>query len=199
MKNLNSFRFLKQAHRFRDRAAGGADRKRRPGGAGDAAVQSRSRRDVQHAQQGRRARLPLLSRARPGAAAHQRAVAGRGARVHAGTARAQARALHGRVRTFGIRCRCADGHARHQRIFRDGGGCFGQSEDGGELGDGRPDGAAEGRGQGDRGFAGERGESGATGEADRERASFRASWRRRFSRRCLPPASAPAVIVEREG
>ena len=61
--------------RFRDRAPGGAARKRRPRRAGDAPVQSRCRRDLQHAQQGRRARLPLLPRARPGAAAHRRRVA----------------------------------------------------------------------------------------------------------------------------
>ena len=87
VKNLNSFRFLKQAHRLRDRAAGGADRERRARGAGDAPLQSRPGRDLQHAQQGRRARLPLFPRARPGAAAHQREVAGRGARLHAGAAR----------------------------------------------------------------------------------------------------------------
>ena len=57
--------------RLRDHAAGGADRKRRPREAGDAALQSRSRRNLQHAQQGRRARLSLLPGARPGAAAHR--------------------------------------------------------------------------------------------------------------------------------
>ena len=60
-------------------------------------------------------------------------------------------------------------------------------------------GAAEGRGQRDRRIAGERRESGRTGEADRERAKFRANWPRRSSRRCFPPASAAAVIMEREG
>ena len=72
VKNLNSFRFLKHGARLRNRAAGGAHRERRQGRAGDAALQSRPRRNRQHAQQGTRARLPLLPRARPGAAADQR-------------------------------------------------------------------------------------------------------------------------------
>ena len=199
VKNLNSFRFLKQAHRFRSGAAGGADRERRPGGAGDAAVQSGPGRDLQHAQQGRRARLPLFSRARPGAAAHRREVAGRGARLHAGVARAEAGALPRRVRALRIRCRGADRDARHQRIFRDGGERFRQSQDGGELGDGRPDGDAECRGQGDCGIAGERAESGAAGEADRERGALRQAGEADFPEDVFYRRGAAAVIVEREG
>ena len=89
VKNLNSFRFLKQAMDYeiaRQVAiveSGGRDR------AGDAPVQSRHRRDRGDAQQGTRARLPLFSRARPGAAARQRGMAGGGARIDAGTARAR--------------------------------------------------------------------------------------------------------------
>ncbi len=61
----------------------------------------------------------------------------------------------------------------HQRIFRNGGGRFGQSEAGRELGDGRLDGDVECRGPGDHGIAGECGESGAAGEVDRERGTLR--------------------------
>ena len=43
----------------------------------------------------------------------------------------------------------------------------GRSEGGGQLGDGRSDGAAQGRGQGDRRIAGERRAPGRTGGADR--------------------------------
>ena len=60
-----------------DRAAGGNPRKRRPRDAGNSPVQSGYRRDREHAQQGTRARLSLFSRARSGAAAGQRSVAGR--------------------------------------------------------------------------------------------------------------------------
>ena len=153
VKNLNSFRFLKQAIDFevaRQVAlieSGGARR------AGNAPLQPRSRRDLQHAQQGRRARLPLFPRARPGAPAHRRKVARRSPRLHAGTARTQAGALPRRVRTLRIRCRSAHRHARHRRLLRDRRRRFRQSEDGRQLGDGRPDGHAEGRGTGDRRFA----------------------------------------------
>ena len=47
-------------HRFRSGAPGRPDRKWRPHRAGNAPLQPRSRRDLQHAQQGRRPRLPLL-------------------------------------------------------------------------------------------------------------------------------------------
>ena len=124
VKNLNSFRFLKQAIDFEV-----ARQVALIEGGGRVVQETRLynpdlRRDVQHAQQGRRARLPLLPRARPGAPAHRRKVAGRGARLHAGTARAQAGALPRRVRTLRIRCRSAHRHARHQRIFRDGRAVF---------------------------------------------------------------------------
>ncbi len=76
VKNLNSFRFLKQAIDFEIARQVGLIE---AGGrviAGDAALQSGRGRDVRHAQQGRGARLPLLPRAGPGAAGHQRRVAG---------------------------------------------------------------------------------------------------------------------------
>ena len=68
IKNLNSFRFLQQAIDFEvqwqiDRIEDGLRHR-----AGHRAVRPRHRRDARHAQQGRRARLPLLPRPRPAAA-----------------------------------------------------------------------------------------------------------------------------------
>ena len=48
--------------RIRDRASGGDGRRRRHDSSGDAPVRLRYRRDAWHAQQGRRARLSVLSR-----------------------------------------------------------------------------------------------------------------------------------------
>ena len=68
IKNLNSFRFLERAIEFEVRRQieliedGGTRR------AGDAALRSRPRRDAPDAQQGGRARLPLLPRSGPAAA-----------------------------------------------------------------------------------------------------------------------------------
>ena len=76
IKNLNSFRFMQQAIEFEvnwqiDRIEDGlADR------AGHRAVQPRQRRDPGHAQQGRRARLPLLPRPRPAAAGDRAGMGG---------------------------------------------------------------------------------------------------------------------------
>ena len=73
IKNLNSFRFIEQAIDFEVRAPDRADRGRRQGRAGDAALRPRPRRDAPDAQQGRRARLPLLPGPRPAAARDRRA------------------------------------------------------------------------------------------------------------------------------
>ncbi len=85
---------------LRDRAPGGADRKRRHSGAGDAPLRSGFGPDRRHAQQGARARLPLFPRARPGAAADRRSVAGRGESHHAGTAGARGARFTGQ---YGLR------------------------------------------------------------------------------------------------
>ncbi len=71
IKNLNSFRFMQQAIDYEvqwqiDLIEDGGD-----GAAGDGAVRSRARRDAGDAEQGRRARLPLLPRPRPAAAGHR--------------------------------------------------------------------------------------------------------------------------------
>ena len=75
IKNLNSFRFMQQAIDYEvqwqiDLIEDGGSR-----AAGDRAVRRRARRDAGDAQQGRRARLPLLPRSRP-AAARDRAPTG---------------------------------------------------------------------------------------------------------------------------
>ena len=75
-----------------------------------------------------------------------------------------------------------------ERIFRDSGDRLRRSARRGQLGDGRSDGRAEGGRQGDCRFAGEPRASGRVVEAGRHRRNFRTSWRRRFSRRCSPPA-----------
>ena len=46
-----------------------------------------------------------------------------------------------------VRCRCADRVARRQRVFRDRGARVRAAEDGGQLGDGRSDGRAQGEGK----------------------------------------------------
>jgi aspartyl-tRNA(Asn)/glutamyl-tRNA(Gln) amidotransferase subunit B len=61
VKNLNSFRFLKQAIDYEIARQVGMDRGRRPRSCRKRACTTRRfRRDREHAQQGRRARLPLL-------------------------------------------------------------------------------------------------------------------------------------------
>ena len=78
---------------------------------------------------------------------------------------AQAGALHRGVRAARVRRGGAHRHPRLERILRDRRARFGRSQDRRQLGDGRPDGPAQGGGQGDRGIACERGESGRSGEA----------------------------------
>ena len=77
----------------------------------------------------------------------------RGEIADAGAARGEARALPDRVWIARIRRQRADGGARHERIFRDGGDRFRRSARLGELGDGRSDGRAEGGRQRDFGVA----------------------------------------------
>ena len=72
IKNLNSFRFMQHAIDFEVRRQvalieDGGERR-----AGDATLRSRSRRNALDAQQGRRARLPLLPRSGPAAAGDRR-------------------------------------------------------------------------------------------------------------------------------
>jgi len=68
IKNLNSFKFMQQAIDFEVQWPDRPARRRRHRAAGDRAVRPRQRRDPRDAQQGRRARLPLLPRPRPPAA-----------------------------------------------------------------------------------------------------------------------------------
>ena len=94
VKNLNSFRFLKLALDYEIERqialieSGGRVKQE------TRLYNVETRRDGQHAQQGGGARLPLLPRARPGSADHQRVLARRDQVEDAGTAGRQARALH---------------------------------------------------------------------------------------------------------
>ncbi len=71
VKNLNSFRFLKQAMDYEIERQVAIDRERRTRRAGDPPLQSGYRRDGQHAQQGIGARLPLFPGARSCAPARE--------------------------------------------------------------------------------------------------------------------------------
>ena len=90
-------------------------------------------------------------------------------------------------------------NARHSRIFRESGRSLGRSEDSGELGDGRSRGAAESGGKEIAESPVSRAASGRTGRADRERRTDAASWPRTFCRRCSNRARRRRSIVEREG
>ena len=72
VKNVNSFRYLAEGDRVRDRPPDRRDRARRPRRAGDAAVRRRAGQDLFDAQQGRGARLPLLPGAGSAAAGRRR-------------------------------------------------------------------------------------------------------------------------------
>ena len=74
-------------HRLRDRAPGGDPRARRNGDPGDPALEREPGPDRGHADQGERARLPLLPRARPAALHRRRRVPRRGRAVPARAAR----------------------------------------------------------------------------------------------------------------
>ena len=78
--------------RVRGAPADRADRGRRQGRAGDAALRSRPRRDALDAQQGRRAGLPLLPRPGPAAAGDRRRVDRRGASARCRSCRGELRA-----------------------------------------------------------------------------------------------------------
>ena len=200
VKNLNSFRFLKQAIDYeiaRQVAlieSGGAHR------AGNAPVQPRSRRDLQHAQQGRRARLPLLPRARPGAAAHQRKVARRSARLHAGAARAQAGALPRRVtdsREYDAEVLTAT--RAISEYFETVAGVSGNPKMAANWVMGDLMAHAEGRGQGDRRFARSAREN--LGELVKLIASDELSGKlaKEIFPKMFSTGEPAAVIVEREG
>ena len=75
----------------------------------------------------------------------------------------------------------------------------GDPQDGRQLGDGRPDGAAQGRGQGDRRVAGERREPRASWWRSSARARSAARWPRTSSPKMFASGEAAAAIVEREG
>ena len=117
IKNLNSFRFMEKAIDYEVRRQVGAARGRRHGGAGDAPLRSRSRRDAPHAHQGGRAGLPLLSRSRPAAAGDRAAVDRGSARDHAGAARRAAPAPARAPRDVAVRRRARHGEPRQGRIF----------------------------------------------------------------------------------
>ena len=109
----------------RDRGRGEApDRglgRRRHGRAGDAAVRRAARHHAQHAQQGRRARLPLLPRPRPAAAGARRRLGREPEGRAAGTAGRQARPLRARLRHSELRRRRAGGRAGDGGFLRGGG------------------------------------------------------------------------------
>ncbi len=97
-----------------DRDAG----RRRPHRAGHRAVRPRHRRDAHDAQQGRRARLPLLPRSRSVAGEARRRLDRAGARHAARTARRDAGTLSKRIRRLALRRRRADRLARAGRLLR---------------------------------------------------------------------------------
>ena len=157
VKNLNSFRFLKQALDYeiaRQVAlieSGGTvvqeTRLYNPDTGETVSMRSKEAR----------ARLPLLPRARPGAAAHRRRVAGATSAAAMPELPARKRARF--IDEYGLReydaevltaTRAASEYFETvaQRLRR--------SEDRRQLGDGRPDGRAQGRGQGDRRIARQR-------------------------------------------
>ena len=63
VKNVNSFRFIRQALEYEIERQIGGDRIRRQDHAGDAPLQLERRQDLRHALQGTGARLPLFPRA----------------------------------------------------------------------------------------------------------------------------------------
>ena len=95
----------------------------------------------------------------------ERGVAEAGSRDDAGTAGGAARALHRSL--WAARIRRARAHASRAQLSeyfeKAASACSGDPRVGGELGDGRSRGAAEGGRQRDRGIAGERGKSGRAG------------------------------------
>ena len=86
-------------------------------------------------------------------------------REDAGASRGAARALHRILRVARVRRAGPDGDARHERLLRKSRRGVRRSAGGGELGDGRSGRSAQGRGQGNRRIAGERGKSGPPGGA----------------------------------
>jgi aspartyl-tRNA(Asn)/glutamyl-tRNA(Gln) amidotransferase subunit B len=156
VKNLNSFRFLKAGAGLRDRAPGGADRKRRR-------VLQETRlydpdlgetvgmRSKEHAHDYRYFPEPDLVPLRIGEP---------GWRSRATMPELPARKRARFMEVYGLREYDADVLTQTRALseyFETVARVVGRSQDGRQLGDGRPDGRAEGRGQGDRRIAGERG------------------------------------------
>ena len=94
-------------------------------------------------------------------------LAERYSREDAGAARGAARAFYRIVRIARIRRAGIDLYARHERLLRESRRGVRRSAGGGELGDGRSGRSAQGRGQGNRRLARERGKPGASGGLDR--------------------------------
>ncbi len=104
--------------RARGATPGRSARGRRQDRAGDPAVRSEHRDDALDAEQGRRARLPLLPRSRPAAARARRrfprGMPGEPARA----ARRQAQAVHRCAGAVGLQRRRADRRGRHRALVR---------------------------------------------------------------------------------
>ncbi len=204
LKNMNSFRFLERGRRGRAGPPARADRRGRDGRAGDPSLRPGERHADLAALEGGGARLPLLPRARPGAAGADR---GDDRRRRATRCRScpQAR-IERYVEELGLAGRPASLLAADPetgRLLRAGRCRRAEAEPDGrrQLGDRRAGGgAAPGRGRGDR--------SRLEGRARRRWRPWSPWSRRRRSptaaaRRCWrawsPRVASPAAIVEREG
>ncbi len=111
----------------------------------------------------------------------------------------QAGALRGGVRAARIRCRSADADARRQRILRDCGAHFRRCQDRRQLGDGRSDGYAEGAKA--RRSANRRSSPEHLGELVKLIAAGELSGKlaKEVFPKMFATGDAPAVIIEREG
>ena len=121
VKNVNSFRFIRSALEYEIERQVEADRERRPGDSGDAAVERERGAHLLHAVQGAGARLPLFSRAGFAAVAGFRGVEGNPGEPHARAAGGAPQAHDRGVRDHHAGCPDADRHARLCRPVRDGG------------------------------------------------------------------------------
>ena len=138
IKNMNSFRFLKQAIEYEARRqvelleAGGSGR------AGDAALRPAARRDAPDALEGGGARLPVLPGAGPAAGRRRRRARRARERDAPGAAARARRTLRERARAPAARRRAPRGRPRRRRVLRRDArgvrrGPSGRREEGGEL------------------------------------------------------------------